>query len=80
MLIKEPGEPKETHEGQMVAALPVFDVHSYVEDFAATIMPAYRAGTADRGSPSTAASPAASSRPGRQRRATFRRSPRASRS
>jgi pyruvate ferredoxin oxidoreductase beta subunit len=50
-LTKEPGEPKETHESQMAAALPVFDVHSYVEDFAGTIMPAYRSGTADRGQP-----------------------------
>lgn len=30
-------------------ALPVFDVPSYVEDFAASVMPAYRSGTADRG-------------------------------
>jgi pyruvate ferredoxin oxidoreductase beta subunit len=50
-LTKQAGEPKETHEAQMAAALPVFDVHAYVEDFASTIMPAYRSGTADRGQP-----------------------------
>src|SRR5687767_5248633 len=30
-------------------APPVFDVASYVEEFAADVMPAYRSGTADRG-------------------------------
>ena len=47
LLTKEAGEPKETHESRMAAALPVFDVHRYVEDFASTIMPAYKKGTAD---------------------------------
>ncbi len=47
LLTKPAGEPKETHESHMAAALPVFDVHSYVEDFNSTIMPAYKKGTAD---------------------------------
>ena len=34
---------------QLDMALPVFDVPSYVEEFAASVMPAYRTGAADRG-------------------------------
>ena len=48
-LTKQAGEPKETHAAQLDMALPVFDVHTYVEDFAASVMPAYRSGSADRG-------------------------------
>ncbi len=47
-LLKEPGELKETHEVQLeYTALPLFDVHAYVEDFNASIVPAYRRGVAD---------------------------------
>ncbi len=46
-LLKEPGELKEAHEVQLEAARPIFDVHSYVEDFNASIVPAYRRGVAD---------------------------------
>jgi len=48
-LTKPAGEPMETHAAQLSQALPVFDVHSYVEEFAASVMPAYKTGTADRG-------------------------------
>jgi pyruvate ferredoxin oxidoreductase beta subunit len=34
--------------------LPVFDVHAYVEDFGATVVPAYRSGSADLGRPADA--------------------------
>ncbi|HYM85066.1 MAG TPA: thiamine pyrophosphate-dependent enzyme [Candidatus Dormibacteraeota bacterium] len=44
---KEPGELKEAHEVQLEAARPIFDVHAYVEDFNASIVPAYRRGIAD---------------------------------
>src|SRR5512144_3160437 len=50
-LTKEAGEPKEAHEARLGRALPMFDVHSYVTDFAATIVPEYRTGQADRGHP-----------------------------
>jgi len=50
-LIKAAGEPKETHAASLGQALPVFDVHAYVEEFAANVVPAYRSGTADRGQP-----------------------------
>ena len=48
-LIKQAGEPKETHEVELARALPVFDVHAYVEEFGASVMPAYKSGQADRG-------------------------------
>src|SRR6188472_3604346 len=48
-LTKEAGEPKEAHEARLGRALPMFDVDRYVADFAATIMPEYRTGQADRG-------------------------------
>src|SRR6188768_4080840 len=35
-------------------ALPVLDIHAYVEDFGASIVPGYRAGTADRDLPADA--------------------------
>ncbi|MEX2547793.1 MAG: thiamine pyrophosphate-dependent enzyme [Chloroflexota bacterium] len=35
--------------------LPVFDVHAYVEDFGANVVPAYRSGLADRGRPADSA-------------------------
>jgi pyruvate ferredoxin oxidoreductase beta subunit len=46
-LLKEPGELKEAHEVQLEAARPIFDVQAYVEDFNASIVPAYRRGVAD---------------------------------
>ena len=53
-LIKQPGEPKELHSARLGRALPVLDVDAYVADFGATVMPAYRAGRADRGLPADA--------------------------
>jgi pyruvate ferredoxin oxidoreductase beta subunit len=50
-LTKPAGEPKETHAATLDHALPAFDVHAYVEEFGATIMPEYRSGAADRGHP-----------------------------
>jgi pyruvate ferredoxin oxidoreductase beta subunit len=50
-LTKAAGEPKEAHEAGLGQALPVFDVHQYVIDFGASVMPAYRTGKADRGQP-----------------------------
>ncbi len=46
-LAKVQGEPKEHHEVRLGAALPVFDVRSYVEDFNRSIVSAYRRGVAD---------------------------------
>ena len=46
-LIKEVGEPKEHHEARLGAALPLIDVHAYVDDFNASIVGAYRRGVAD---------------------------------
>src|SRR3990172_867120 len=48
-LTKPAGEPKEAHTAALDMALPVFDVHAYVEEFGAGVMPAYKSGTADRG-------------------------------
>ena len=53
-LTKAAGEPKEVHEAQLSRALPMFDVHQYVNDFAATIVPEYRTGKADRAYPADA--------------------------
>ena len=38
VLTKSSGEAKENHEAGLSRALPMFDVHTYVADFAATIM------------------------------------------
>jgi pyruvate ferredoxin oxidoreductase beta subunit len=46
-LVKESGEPKEVHESRLAAALPLFDVHEYVDDFNRAIVPAYRRGTVE---------------------------------
>ncbi len=46
-LVKVQGEPKEHHEARLGAALPVFDVDAYVEDFNRSIVAAYRRGVAD---------------------------------
>jgi pyruvate ferredoxin oxidoreductase beta subunit len=46
-LIKAPGAPKELHERCLGNALPVFNVDQYVEDFNASVIGAYRRGTAD---------------------------------
>jgi pyruvate/2-oxoacid:ferredoxin oxidoreductase beta subunit/Fe-S-cluster-containing hydrogenase component 2 len=47
-LVKEPGEFKEAHETRLAAStVPLFDVEAYVDDFGASIVPAYRRGVAD---------------------------------
>ena len=47
-LTKEPGALKDAHEAELGAAgPPLFDVHAYVEEFGASIVPAYRQGVAD---------------------------------
>ncbi len=47
-------EPKEVAETRAAAALPLFDVHAYVDDFNRGIVPAYGRGTADAGLPADA--------------------------
>ena len=48
-LTKAAGESKEHHEVRLAADVqPVLDVHGYVEQFAASVIPAYRRGVADR--------------------------------
>lgn len=47
-LAKEQGESKEAHEARLEAAPLLFDLHAYVEDFARSVVPAYRTGVADR--------------------------------
>jgi pyruvate/2-oxoacid:ferredoxin oxidoreductase beta subunit/Pyruvate/2-oxoacid:ferredoxin oxidoreductase delta subunit len=48
LLLKVAGELKETHEAALAAAdRPLFDVRAYVEEFGASIVPAYRRGVAD---------------------------------
>ena len=54
LLTKPAGEAKENHEARLSRALPMFDVHSYVADFAATIMPEYKSGKADHDYPADA--------------------------
>jgi pyruvate ferredoxin oxidoreductase beta subunit len=46
-LSKEPGGLKEEHEVELGIATPLFDIASYVEEFGASIVPAYRRGVAD---------------------------------
>lgn len=46
-LTKEPGALKEQHEVELGIATPLFDITSYVEEFGASIVPAYRRGIAD---------------------------------
>ncbi len=46
-LVKDAGEPKELHESRLGAALPVLDMHAYVEEFGRSVVPAYRRGIAD---------------------------------
>ncbi len=53
-LLKEQGEPKEAHEARLGVAGLLFDVHTYVEDFARAVVPAYRTGVADRELPADA--------------------------
>src|SRR4051794_22513990 len=49
VMTKEAGQPMETLEPRLSRALPMFDVHSYVEEFGATVVPEYLLGKADRG-------------------------------
>jgi pyruvate ferredoxin oxidoreductase beta subunit len=53
-LLKVAGEPKELHETRLGAALPVLDMHAYVEDFGRSVVPAYRRGVADMELPADA--------------------------
>ena len=46
-LTKEAGTVKEQHEVELAIATPLFDIQSYVEEFGASIVPAYRRGVAD---------------------------------
>src|SRR5689334_8031530 len=46
-LTKEPGALKEAHEAGLAVAPPLFDIETYVEEFGASIVPAYREGIAD---------------------------------
>ena len=46
-LSKEAGALKEQHEVELGVATPLFDIASYVEEFGASIVPAYRRGVAD---------------------------------
>ena len=47
-LSKPAGTPKETHDAELAAlGVPLFDVQTYVEEFGASIVPAYRRGVAD---------------------------------
>ena len=46
-LTKEAGALKEHHEVELGLATPLFDIQSYVEEFGASIVPAYRRGVAD---------------------------------
>jgi pyruvate/2-oxoacid:ferredoxin oxidoreductase beta subunit/Fe-S-cluster-containing hydrogenase component 2 len=46
-LTKEAGALKEQHEVELGIAPPLFDVRTYVEEFGASIVPAYRQGVAD---------------------------------
>src|SRR5690349_14243903 len=54
VLAKVAGEPKELHEARLGAALPVLDMHAYVEEFGRSVVPAYRRGVADRELPADA--------------------------
>jgi pyruvate/2-oxoacid:ferredoxin oxidoreductase beta subunit/Pyruvate/2-oxoacid:ferredoxin oxidoreductase delta subunit len=53
-LVKDAGEPKELHESRLGAALPVLDMHAYVEEFGRSVVPAYRRGIADMELPADA--------------------------
>ena len=46
-LTKEPGALKEGHEVELGIATPLFDIDAYVQEFGASIVPAYRQGIAD---------------------------------
>ncbi len=55
LLIKEPGELKESHDVRLTtAAPPLLDMDAYVEEFGRTVVPAYRRGIADRELPADA--------------------------
>ena len=53
-LTRDGGEAKEVAESRAAAALPLFDVHAYVDDFNRAIVPAYGRGTADAALPADA--------------------------
>jgi pyruvate ferredoxin oxidoreductase beta subunit len=54
VLVKEPGQPKELHEGELALAEPVFDAEAYVDDFNRSVVAAYRRGVADAELPADA--------------------------
>lgn len=55
LLIKAPGELKESHDVRLTtAAPPLLDMDAYVEEFGRTVVPAYRRGVADRELPADA--------------------------
>jgi pyruvate/2-oxoacid:ferredoxin oxidoreductase beta subunit/Pyruvate/2-oxoacid:ferredoxin oxidoreductase delta subunit len=54
VLVKEAGQPKELHEGELALALPVFDAEAYVDDFNRSVVAAYRRGVADAELPADA--------------------------
>ncbi len=53
-LAHEAAEPKEVAESRVATALPLFDVHAYVDDFNRSIVPAYGRGSADAELPADA--------------------------
>jgi pyruvate/2-oxoacid:ferredoxin oxidoreductase beta subunit/Pyruvate/2-oxoacid:ferredoxin oxidoreductase delta subunit len=54
VLVKEAGQPKELHEGELALAEPVFDAEAYVDDFNRSVVAAYRRGVADAELPADA--------------------------
>jgi len=54
VLVKEAGQPKELHEGELALAVPVFDAEAYVDDFNRSVVAAYRRGVADAELPADA--------------------------
>ncbi|KRT63570.1 MAG: hypothetical protein XU10_C0009G0017 [Chloroflexi bacterium CSP1-4] len=54
VLVKEAGQPKELHEGELALAELVFDTEAYVDDFNRSVVAAYRRGVADAELPADA--------------------------
>ena len=55
LFVKEAGELKEAHLDRLASiAPPLLDIDAYVEEFARTVVPAYRRGVADRELPADA--------------------------
>jgi pyruvate ferredoxin oxidoreductase beta subunit len=47
LMRKPAGEPMELHEARLSLALPVLDIHAYVDDFNRDVLGAYRRGTVE---------------------------------